>query len=266
MEKNICEEIFSQHGNLALVTGASSGIGHQMALTLAKAGANLVVVARREDRLKQLVSEIEAMGRKAYAIVADLSRDESIDELLNKVKSQCPRIDVLINNAGLGKLTPVGSDDHMRSTKFWDLSFQVNLRAPWRIIDGLAQHLIQQKTPVSIINVASICGLHSVMKSLTAYCASKSALIQMTRSLVHELSPHGIRINAIAPGFIATEMTEDIEKHPTLLKKIPLGRLGQCKDLDGLLLYLASNKASSYATGSIYTVDGGISVNDLTSL
>lgn len=254
-------DLFSLRDKKAIITGSSSGIGRRFASLLAAAGAHVILVARRGDLLKQVVEEIEENGGQAEYYAVDLSCRDSLDQLLTKLNGSHKYIDIIINNAGIGKQTPLDIAHKKRSRKFWDLTFDLNLKAYWEIISALTPSMIAHRIEASIINIASICGTDSVMSTLSAYSTSKAGVIQLTKSLAHELATHSIRVNAIAPGFIDTEMTVHLNKNH-LSQKIPLGRVGEPEDLDGLLLYLAS-KASSYVTGSVFTVDGGLSVQDL---
>jgi len=251
---------FYQHKNTtAFITGATSGMGRRFSKVLARCGAKVWISGRRQDRLESLVAEIQAEGGQAFPIVADLGKTDA-REFLKEPDRAGDTINLLVNNAGLGKLSDIGKNLD-RSAKFWDLHYQVNLKAPWLLSAAVASRLRECKQPGSIINIASICGTDNILSRFSAYSATKAGLIQMTKALSTELAPDGIRVNAIAPGMIKTEMTVPFQDNHSMLKEIPLGRMGETEDLDGVLLFLAS-KASAWVTGSVFTIDGGMSVKD----
>ncbi len=245
---------FDLSGRTALVTGASSGLGRHFALTLARAGAKVAVAARRADKLEELSREIEAFGSQAAAVSLDVTNPDSVAGAVGAAAERLGPIGILVNNAGValtkGVLEASESD--------WDQILDTNLKGAWLVAQAAARHMAEHKQGGSIVNIASITGLR-VAGQVSAYATSKAALLHLTRSMALELARHKIRVNAIAPGYIATELNQDFFASPAgeaLIKRIPQRRLGQPEELDGALLLLASN-ASSYMTGSTIVVDGG---------
>jgi NAD(P)-dependent dehydrogenase (short-subunit alcohol dehydrogenase family) len=245
---------FDLSGRTALVTGASSGLGRHFARTLARAGAKVAVAARRADKLEELRREIEAFGSQSAAVSLDVTNPDSIASAVGAAAERLGPIGILVNNAGValtkGVLEASESD--------WDQILDTNLKGAWLVAQAVARHMADHKQGGSIVNIASITGLR-VAGQVSAYATSKAALLHLTRSMALELARHKIRVNAIAPGYIATELNQDFFASPAgeaLIKRIPQRRLGQPEELDGALLLLASN-ASSYMTGSTIVVDGG---------
>ena len=242
---------------VAIVTGASSGLGRHFALTLARAGAKVAVGARRTERLAELVAEIEGFDGRAIALPLDVTRSASVREAVDTAETELGAITCLVNNAGIALGSPaleVSEDD-------WDQVIDTNLKGSWLMAQEVARHMVRLGHGGTIINIASILGI-VVDKRVPAYCASKAAVIHLTRALALELARHEVRVNAIAPGYIETEMTKDVvsgESGRRLRKKIPQRRLGEAADLDGALLLLASD-ASRYMTGCTITVDGGLTL------
>jgi NAD(P)-dependent dehydrogenase (short-subunit alcohol dehydrogenase family) len=252
--------LFDVRGKVALVTGASSGLGNHFARTLAANGATVVAGARRAEKLAALVDEILAAGGKAIAIPMDVNRRESVvSAIANAVKSAGVP-DIVVNNAGIAQGKPsidLTEDD-------WRSVLDTNLDGAWRVAQESAKAMIAAGKGGSIINIASVLGLR-VANSLLAYATAKAALIQATKALALEWARYGIRVNAIAPGYIETEMTRaffQTEAGQATVKRVPQRRIGIPADLDGTLLLLAS-EASSYMTGSVVVVDGGHVVNSL---
>ena len=245
---------FDLRGRTAFVTGASSGLGRHFALTLARAGARLALAARRVDRLQELQRRIEDAGGEAMAVALDVTDAGSVAAALGEVAAQLGPIRILVNNAGIavtkGVLEATEAD--------WDQVVGTNLKGAWLVAQAVACHMAEHKEGASIVNIASITGLR-VAGQVSAYATSKAALLHLTRAMALELARHKVRVNAIAPGYIATELNEDFFASPAgeaLIKRIPQRRLGQPEELDGALLLLASD-ASSYMTGSTIVVDGG---------
>ncbi|MBS0184753.1 MAG: SDR family oxidoreductase [Proteobacteria bacterium] len=253
-------DIFNLNGKTALITGASSGLGKQFAKTLASAGAKVILAARRTDLLEEIVKDIQAQGYQARAITLDVKDQKSVKEAIQFLTSQGEKIDILINNAGIAGFTPVFAD---KDAQVFEDIMNTNVLGIWYMTKEVATHMKEKKIEGSIINIASIYGMNKLETQQTAYCASKAAVIQMTKALVGELSPYNIRINCIAPGYVLTPMVpkwvEKKHEDKQISGTIPQNFLATPKDLDGLLLYLASNKASTYMTGSCITIDGGSS-------
>lgn len=244
--------MFDLKTQTAIITGASSGLGRHFAKTLATAGARIAVVARRRDRLDDLVHELPS-GR-ALAVTADMGDRASLEAVIPAVTEKLGRPTILINNAGIA--------DEQAALDLpdadWHRVLETNLTGAWQMAQLCAQAWVAAKQPGNIINISSILGLRVAGRSLP-YAVSKAGLIQMTKALSLEWARYQIRVNAIAPGYIETDLNRDFfatDAGETLIKRIPQRRLGQPSDLDGVLLLLAS-QASSYITGSVIAVDGG---------
>jgi len=248
---------FSLAGRVALVTGASSGFGAHFAAVLAQAGARVACVARRADRVEAVAQSIRDAGGEAFACAMDVTDAESIRCGFDAVDAALGTVDVLVNNAGLSApaVFPEMSDAQ------WTSVLEVNLTAPYRVSREMSQRLIAKRQPGSIINIASILG-HLAKAMFINYGTTKGALIHMTQYMALDLLPHGIRVNAIAPGYFPTDMTNPFfESEPGRreVEALPPKRLGRLDELDGPLLLLAS-EASSYMNATVLTVDYGHSV------
>ena len=245
-------DLFSLEGRTAIVTGASSGLGVQMAKALHDAGANVVIAARRADRLKTLAGELE----RSLPLTCDVADDGDLDDLVAATMDNFGRIDVLVNNAGTGE--PIAALDE--SVDDFRNTIAVNLTATFALSQKAGRHMLAAGQG-SIVNVASILGMVGAgMFASASYASSKGAVIQLTRDLAAQWARGGVRVNALAPGWFETEMTavmfED-EKAMTLVRrKTPMARPGKAGELDGALVYLASD-ASSFVTGQVLAVDGG---------
>ncbi len=249
---------FVLDGRVAIVTGASSGLGRHFATTLARAGAKVAVAARRLDRLREVVREIEAFDGRAIALSLDVTDAASVREAVSAAETELGAITVLVNNAGIAIARPALEFDEAE----WDRIIDTNLKGPWLAAQEVAKHMVRLGHGGSIINIASILG-QQVTGRMVPYCASKAGLIQLTRALALDLARHDIRVNAIAPGYFESEMTRDLlasEEGKRLLARVPQRRFGEAADLDGVLLLLASD-ASRYMTGSVITVDGGLTLD-----
>ena len=245
---------FDLTGKTALITGASSGIGNHFAKTLASVGANIVLTARRTDRLKATAAEISSMGHEADWAKLDVTSRASVDTAFAKSIERFGRIDIVVNNAG------IASTSHALdvSESDWDRVIDTNLKGAWLVAQRAGRHMAGDQNGGSVINIVSILG-RRVMGGVAPYAAAKAALDHLTRVLAYEWARYGIRVNAIAPGYIVTDINRNYLNSPSgqkALRKIPQKRFGQPEDLDGAVLLLASD-ASSYMTGSTIVVDGG---------
>lgn len=249
--------IFSLAGRVALVTGASSGFGAHFAQVLAAAGAQVACVARRVDRVEALAQSLRDAGAQAFGCAMDVTDGDSISAGFDSVEAALGTVDLLVNNAGLSAPAPFAqmSDEQWRSV------LDVNLSAPFRVSREMCRRLIAQGRPGSIVHVASILG-HLAKAMFVNYGTTKGALIHLTQAMALDLLPHRIRVNALAPGYFPTEMTNpffETDAGRQEIAALPPGRLGRLDELDGPLLLLAS-EASSYMNGSVVTVDHGHSV------
>lgn len=248
-------------GKIALVTGASSGLGARFAKVLAQAGAQVVLAARRVERLKELRAEIEADGGAAHVVALDVTDYASIKSAIAHAETEAGPIDILVNNSGVsttGPLIDVTPEDYA-------FVMDTNLRGAFFVAQETAKRMIARtkgdaKKQHRIINIASVAGLR-VLPRIGVYCMSKSAVVHMTKSMAVEWGRHGINVNAICPGYINTEINAayfDSEQGQQLIKILPRRRVGQPEDLDGLLLLLASEE-SHFINGAIMTADDGMS-------
>ncbi len=245
---------FSLTGKTALVTGASSGLGYHFAQTLAGAGAKVILAARRTDRLEALAQTIRAAGGHAHPVALDVTKADSVTAAFTAGESALGPIDIVINNAGI----PSHSWSIKTTEDEWRSVMAVNLDGVFRVAQEAARRMVAADRSGSIINISSILGI-AVMKTLAPYSASKAAVISLTRSMALELARSNIRVNAIAPGYFATEINGDFWITPAgqrMVAGIPFGRIGKLEELDGPLLLLASD-AGAFMTGATLTVDGG---------
>jgi NAD(P)-dependent dehydrogenase (short-subunit alcohol dehydrogenase family) len=247
-------------GQCAFVSGASSGLGRRFALVLAKAGAKVAIAARRADKLQELQREIEAFDGRAIPIALDVRDAESVHKAIAHTETELGAITILVNNAGIAIPKPFLETNEAD----WDQILGTNLKGAWLLAKEVAQHMARHGHGGSIINIASIIS-DRVIGHHAVYGAAKAGLVHLTKAMANELARHGIRVNAIAPGYIVTEMNQEFfasGEGEKIKQRIPLRRVGSPEDLDGILLLLASD-ASSFMTGSVVTVDGGQSVNSL---
>lgn len=245
---------FALDGCSALVTGASSGLGWHFARTLAQAGAAVAVGARRVDRLAELVAQIEADGGTARAFALDVTDRGSVRACLDALAAAGATPDIVVNNAGVTDTRAVLAFEDEQ----WDAILDTNLKGAWCVAQEAARRMADGGRGGSIINITSILA-ERVGGGVGPYCAAKAGLAQLTRSMALELARHGIRVNAIAPGYVATELNEEFldgAAGQRLRERIPMRRFGQLADLDGALLLLASS-AGRFMTGAQIAVDGG---------
>ena len=253
--------LFDLTDKVALVTGASSGLGRHFARTLARAGVSVVVAARRLSLLQELVADIVAAGGRAAPLILDVSSTaDSIESGVAEAGRCFGRLDILVNNSGVTVSKPM-----LEQTQAdWDTVINTNLRGAFFMSQAAARHMRSAGRAGCIVNVASILGLRQA-GMVAPYAASKAALIQLTKAMALELARYSIRVNAIAPGYIRSDLNAsffETDAGQALVRRIPQRHLGQPEDLDGALLLLCSD-ASRYMTGSVITVDGGHVVSSL---
>jgi len=250
----------SLDGRIALVTGASRGLGAHFAETLAAAGATVVLAARRRDRLEAGVERIRATGGAAHAVALDVTDPASVAAAFDEAAARAGVPHILVNNAGVAD-TKAALDI---TPEDWTRVVDTNLTGCFTMAAEAARRMKAAGHGGAIVNIASILGLR-VGGMVAPYCASKAGLIHLTKALALEWAREGIRVNAIAPGYVETDLNRDFfasEAGQKMLKRIPQRRLGQMADLDGPLLLLCSD-ASAYMTGSVLAVDGGHLVSSL---
>lgn len=248
-------ELFSLRGRVALVTGASSGLGIQFAKALADNGAAVALVARRAERLATLKSEIESQGGRALAIEADVTDRDGMLRAFDEAEKALGTVTVLVNNAGVAQQAVRATDV---TPEEWRRVLSVDLDAVFYWAQEAARRMVAAKAQGSIVNIASVLG-YGVAKGVASYATAKAAVIQITKSLAVELAFKGVRVNAIAPGWFVTEINDkylESEAGVAMKRDIPMGRFGDKGDLDGALLLLASD-AGRYITGTTIVVDGG---------
>jgi NAD(P)-dependent dehydrogenase (short-subunit alcohol dehydrogenase family) len=247
-------DLFDVSREVILVTGASQGLGRQFARVLSAHGAAVALAARQTAKLKGLEDEIKAKGGRAVAVQMDVTDTGSISGAIDAAEAALGPVSVLVNNAGIA-IEKLAVD---QTEADWDAVINANLKGAYFAATELARRMIARKQEGNIVNIASVLGT-GVMKFLSPYTISKAGIIQATKVLALELAGNRIRVNALAPGYIDTEMNHDFWSTPSgekLAKRIPQRRVGAESDLNGAILLLASN-ASRYMTGSVVTVDGG---------
>jgi len=241
-------------GKTAIVTGGSRGIGKAISLIFAEAGADVVICGRTIADLEAVAQEIRGLGRRCLAVPADITQKAAVDNLVRKTIDEFGVIDILVNNAGTGILLPLLE----HSEEDWDRVIDTNLKGYYLCSRAVGRRMIDQKKG-NIISISSIRGLEAY-PGRGAYCVSKAGVIMMTRVLALELSSYNIRANAIAPGFVRTELTEsswaDPKTREQITAQIPMGRWGTLNEIANVALFLASD-ASSYITGHTIVVSGG---------
>jgi len=253
---NIMTNIFDLSGKVAVVTGASSGLGVQFAYGLADAGADVGIWARRYDKLLATKLEIEAKGKKCVAVKCDVTQEKEIVAAVEETVKRLGKIDILVNNAGVSAIAPAET----MTEADWDKVLNTNLKAVFLVAKNVGQQMIKQKYG-RIINTASIYGLvGNNAFTVVNYHASKGGVVNFTRALAAEWAKYNITVNAIAPGFFESEMTRAVISDQSFLSYVkgncPMQRIGKQGELNGALIYLASD-ASSYTTGQTIAVDGG---------
>ncbi|HEV7266079.1 MAG TPA: SDR family oxidoreductase [Falsiroseomonas sp.] len=251
------DAVFSLVGRVALVTGASGGLGRHFAQVLHRAGAAVALAARRPE---SVAADAAALGARALAVALDVTDPASIESALDAVEAGFGTCDLLVNNAGIAATKPFL--EHAAAD--WDQVMAVDLRGAFLTGQAAARRMVAADKPGVIVNIASILG-GRVIPGVAGYSAAKAGLLHLTRQMAVELARHRIRVNALAPGYIATDMNRgffETEAGQAVVKRIPQRRLGTVADLTGPLLLLAS-EAGAHMTGSVVTVDGGHSVNSL---
>ncbi len=239
-------------GKTAIVTGGSRGIGRATALALASEGANVVVnYASSSGAADAVVAAIEQMGGAAIALKADVSKPEEVDQMIEATLAKFGTIDVLVNNAGITRDTLL----LRMKLEDWQAVIDLNLTGVFLCTRAASKIMLKQKSG-RIVNITSVAGQMGNAGQAN-YSAAKAGVIGFTRTVARELASRGITVNAVAPGFIATDMTNDLKAEP-ILQMIPLGRYGQPEDVAGMIQFLAASPAASYITGQVFNVDGGM--------
>ncbi|NEU79348.1 3-oxoacyl-[acyl-carrier-protein] reductase [Nostoc sp. UIC 10630] len=240
-------------GKVAIVTGASRGIGKAIAIELASQGAIAVVnYASSSAAAEAVVTEITAVGGQAIAIQADVSKGDQVDALVNAVMEKFSRVDILVNNAGITRdtlLLRLKPED-------WQAVIDLNLTGVFLCTRAVSKIMLKQRSG-RIINITSVAGQMG-NPGQSNYSAAKAGVIGFTKSVAKELATRGITVNAVAPGFITTDMTSDLNNPEDILKYIPLGRFGQPEEVAGMVRFLAADSAANYITGQVFNVDGGM--------
>jgi len=244
---------FKLDGKVAIVTGASKGLGQGMAIGLAEAGASIALVARGD--MTETSMKIQSLGKNCIEIKADLSDSIVVEKIITETVGEFGKIDILVNNAGMIKRAPI-TDFTLED---WDSVMNVNLRTLFYLSQQVAKTMIDQKSGGKIINIASMLSYQGGIL-VPSYTASKSAVIGLTRLLANELAKHNINVNGIAPGYMATDNTkplqEDEKRNKAILERIPAGKWGTPDDMKGAAVFLAS-EASNYMQGFTIAIDGG---------
>jgi len=252
-------ELFDLHGKTAVVTGGGRGIGLDIAIGLAEAGADVAVASRKMPNCEAAAAEIRSRGRQAWSFQVDMSREADIQSLLDSLKHTLPRVDILVNNAGVTWGAP--SLDYPMEA--WDKVYNINVRGLWQLSQSVARGMKEQGggTIINVTSVGGYKGAPDAVQPAIAYNSSKGAVITLTKDMAVKFAPFGIRVNAIAPGPFLTDMMGHVRENPAALKHmtgaVPLARTGERDDLKGVATFLAS-PASAYVTGHVLPVDGGI--------
>jgi dehydrogenase/reductase SDR family protein 4 len=248
---------FSSKDKVALITGASRGIGQAVAIGLAQAGADVVIASRKLPDLEKVAEEIKKTGRKCLPVAAHIGKMEEISNLVKKVLEEFGKIDILVNNAATNPTMASAMDVDERA---WDSIMNLNLKGLFFLSQAVAR-VMKEKGGGKIINVSSIGGITPDL--LPVYCISKAAVIMATKVMAQQWAPYNIRVNAIAPGLTKTRFSEALWKNPDILKmamsRTPLARPADPEEMVGAIIYLASD-ASSYVTGQVIAIDGGATI------
>lgn len=244
-------------GKVAVITGASSGLGERFAELLSDAGATVALAARRKDRLKALAGRIEARGGTAITVTLDVNDYDNIQGAFAEIAGKLGGVDILINNSGVNKQAKIVD----ATPEDYDFIMNTNAKGAFFVAQAAARDMIARKVPGRIVNIASVAGL-KVLGQLSVYCMSKAAVVQMTKAMALEWARYGINTNAICPGYIETEINRDYWGTPggkKLIEMLPRRRVGDVKDLDGLIMLLTSNEAR-FINGAIITADDGLAL------
>lgn len=247
------EQVQRLRDRVAVVTGASRGIGRAIALALAAEGANVAInYASSSGAADEVVAEITAAGGSAIALQADVSKADQVDALFNAVTQKWGRIDILVNNAGITRDTLL----LRMKPEDWQAVIDLNLTGVFLCTRAVSKLMLKQKSG-RIINIASVAGQMG-NPGQANYSAAKAGVIGFTKTIAKELASRGVTVNAVAPGFISTDMTKDLKGTEEILKFIPLGRYGEPEEVAGLVRFLAADPAAAYITGQVINVDGGM--------
>jgi len=252
MKNNLCLK-----GQVALITGASSGLGASFAKFLSKAGATVVLAARRRDKCAEVATNIDG---KTLAVTLDVTDSKSIEDALNQIEKALSPVSILVNNAGIVIEQPLIDT----AEADWKDVIDTNLTGCWLMTQAVSRRMISENIQGRIVNISSVLGF-TPTNHVHAYSASKAAINQLTRTSAIELSRYGISVNAIAPGYIQTDLNRDFLNSPKgmlITKRIPQRRFGQLDDLEGTIILLTS-PAGAYITGQIITIDGGLSLSGM---
>lgn len=239
-------------GQVAIVTGASRGIGKEIAIALAKEGAKVAInYARSSEAAEAVVSDIQAAGSEAIALQADVSQNDQVEALIKTVQEKWGRIDILVNNAGITRDTLL----LRMKPEDWLAVIELNLTGVFYCTKAVSKMMLKQRSG-RIINIASVAGQMG-NPGQGNYSAAKAGVIGFTKTIAKEMAPRGVTVNAVAPGFIETDMTHGLETEE-ILKFIPLNRYGKPEEVAGLVRFLAADPAAAYITGQTFNVDGGM--------
>ncbi|MCV7077274.1 SDR family oxidoreductase [Mycobacterium szulgai] len=247
-------DLFDLHGKTALITGASTGIGKKVAFAYVEAGAQVALAARHFDAVAAVAEEIAAAGGKALPLSCDVTQQEQVTSMVDQVSAELGGVDIAVCNAGVVGVVPMLD---MALEEFQRIQ-STNVTGVFLTAQAAARAMVQQGRGGAIITTASMSGhIINIPQQVGHYCASKAAVIHLTKAMAVEFAPHRIRVNSVSPGYILTELVEPLTEYHALWEpKIPLGRIGRPEELTALYLYLAS-EASSYMTGSDIVIDGG---------